>query len=72
MTETEKLKKRLEKAGMSDAMKRREGSNIVRPDFDEKGRVIRPDQKGKKGKPEKITFEDGRKEGEEYSEAEDF
>jgi hypothetical protein len=42
LSETEKLKKKLEEAGLPDAFKGREGSNIVRPQFDEKGRLIDP------------------------------
>jgi len=42
LTETEKLKKRLEEAGFKDAFEGREGSGIVRPEFDDKGRVIAP------------------------------
>jgi hypothetical protein len=36
LTETEKLKKRLEAAGMQDAFAGREGSGVVRPKFEKK------------------------------------
>lgn len=58
LTETEKLKKRLEEAGFKDAFKGREGSGIVRPEFNEKGRIVGPNDK------KKAKFEDGRVEGE--------
>lgn len=45
LSETEKLKKRLEEAGFKDAFAGREGSGIVRPNFDDKGRVINPNAK---------------------------
>merc|ERR1712146_391527 len=42
LNDTEKLKKRLEEAGLKDAFKPREGSGVVRPEFDSKGRTINP------------------------------
>lgn len=57
LTETEKLKKRLEEAGFKDAFKGREGSGIVRPEFDTKGRIVG------QAKQDKIKLEDGRQEG---------
>jgi len=58
LSETEKLKKRLEEAGFKDAFKGREGSGIVRPEFNEKGRIVGPNDK------KKMKLADGRMEGE--------
>ena len=61
LSETEKLKKRLEAAGMHDAFAGREGSGVVRPKFDTKGKVVEDK------KPMKMA--DGRVEGEEDSDS---
>lgn len=61
LSETEKLKKRLEDAGMHDAFSGREGSGVVRPKFDTKGKVEQ------EKKPMKMA--DGRVEGEDDSDS---
>jgi len=60
LNDTEKLKKRLEEAGLKDAFKPREGSGVVRPEFDSKGRTVNPYAKDEGN----MRTEDGRVEGE--------